>query len=200
MRKWLWILCLLMLCGCNDKEMVDTFNNDNSYHFYISKLGIYEDDANSNFLLLFDKDFVIDKKVDYLVLLEDMDIGIDYRDKYILRDKMVLDGVEIYIDNMIGISFNNYLLCIYGDEWYYKDDFGKCDFIYILNGEDEVDISFSDRVKVLFYNEYSEFKTSFLEKIFSSWLDTYIVGSDSIISLEISNDEYIVNVLDIEKE
>lgn len=200
MKKWFCFLALLMLGGCNDREMVDTFDNDDSYHFYISKSGIYEDDANSNFLLLFDKGLVMDKKVDYLVLLEDMDIDIDYKDKYILRDKLVLDGVEIYIDNMIGISFDNYLFCIYRDEWYYKDDFGKCDFIYILNGEDDVNISFSDRVKVLFYNEYSEFKTSFLEKMFASWLDTYIVSSDSVISLVISDDGYEVNTLEIEKE
>lgn len=200
MKKWFCFLALLMLGGCNDREMVDTFDNDDSYHFYISKSGIYEDDANSNFLLLFDKGLVMDNRVDYLVLLEDRDIGIDYKDKYILRDKLVLDGVEIYIDNMIGISFDNYLFCVYGDEWYYKDDFGKCDFIYILNGEDDVNISFSDRVKVLFYNEYSEFKTSFLEKMFASWLDTYIVSSDSVISLVISDDGYEVNTLDIEKE
>lgn len=200
MKKWFCFLALLMLGGCNDREMVDTFDNDDSYHFYISKSGIYEDDTNSNFLLLFDKGLVMDNRVDYLVLLEDMDIDIDYKDKYILRDKLVLDGVEIYIDNMIGISFDNYLFCIYGDEWYYKDDFGKCDFIYILNGEDDVNISFSDRVKVLFYNEYSEFKTSFLEKIFASWLDTYIVSSDSVISLVISDDGYEVNTLEIEKE
>ena len=200
MKKWFCFLALLMLGGCNDREMVDTFDNDDSYHFYISKSGIYEDDANSNFLLLFDKGLVMDNRVDYLVLLEDRDIGIDYKDKYILRDKLVLDGVEIYIDNMIGISFDNYLFCVYGDEWYYKDDFGKCDFIYILNGEDDVDISFSDRVKVLFYNEYSEFKTSFLEKMFASWLDTYIVSSDSVISLVISDDGYEVNTLEIEKE
>ena len=200
MKKWFCFLALLMLGGCNDREMVDTFDNDDSYHFYISKSGIYEDDANSNFLLLFDKGLVMDNRVDYLVLLEDRDIGIDYKDKYILRDKLVLDGVEIYIDNMIGISFDNYLFCVYGDEWYYKDDFGKCDFIYILNGEDDVNISFSDRVKVLFYNEYSEFKTSFLEKMFASWLDTYIVSSDSVISLVISDDGYEVNTLEIEKE
>ena len=200
MKKWFCSLALLMLGGCNDREMVDTFDNDDSYHFYISKSGIYEDDANSNFLLLFDKGLVMDNRVDYLVLLEDMDIDIDYKDKYILRDELVLDGVEIYIDNMIGISFDNYLFCVYGDEWYYKDDFGKCDFIYILNGEDDVDISFSDRVKVLFYNEYSEFKTSFLEKMFASWLDTYIVSSDSVISLVISDDGYEVNTLEIEKE
>lgn len=200
MRKWFCFLALLMLGGCNDREMVDTFDNDDSYHFYISKSGIYEDDANSNFLLLFDKGLVMDNRVDYLVLLEDRDIGIDYKDKYILRDKLVLDGVEIFIDNMIGISFDNYLFCVYGDEWYYKDDFGKCDFIYILNGEDDVNISFSDRVKVLFYNEYSEFKTSFLEKMFASWLDTYIVSSDSVISLVISDDGYEVNTLEIEKE
>lgn len=200
MKKWFCFLALLMLGGCNDREMVDTFDNDDSYHFYISKSGIYEDDTNSNFLLLFDKGLVMDNRVDYLVLLEDRDIGIDYKDKYILRDKLVLDGVEIYIDNMIGISFDNYLFCVYGDEWYYKDDFGKCDFIYILNGEDDVDISFSDRVKVLFYNEYSEFKTSFLEKMFASWLDTYIVSSDSVISLVISDDGYEVNTLEIEKE
>ena len=200
MKKWFCFLALLMLGGCNDREMVDTFDNDDSYHFYISKSGIYEDDANSNFLLLFDKGLVMDNRVDYLVLLEDMDIDIDYKDKYILRDELVLDGVEIYIDNMIGISFDNYLFCVYGDEWYYKDDFGKCDFIYILNGEDDVDISFSDRVKVLFYNEYSEFKTSFLEKMFASWLDTYIVSSDSVISLVISDDGYEVNTLEIEKE
>ena len=200
MKKWFCFLALLMLGGCNDREMVDTFDNDDSYHFYISKSGIYEDDANSNFLLLFDKGLVMNNRVDYLVLLEDMDIGIDYKDKYILRDKLVLDGVEIYIDNMIGISFDNYLFCVYGDEWYYKDDFGKCDFIYILNGEDDVNISFSDRVKVLFYNEYSEFKTSFLEKMFASWLDTYIVSSDSVISLVISDDGYEVNTLEIEKE
>lgn len=200
MKKWFCFFVLLMLGGCNDREMVDTFDNDDSYHFYISKSGIYEDDANSNFLLLFDKGLVMDNRVDYLVLLEDRDIGIDYKDKYILRDKLVLDGVEIYIDNMIGISFDNYLFCVYGDEWYYKDDFGKCDFIYILNGEDDVNISFSDRVKVLFYNEYSEFKTSFLEKMFASWLDTYIVSSDSVISLVISDDGYEVNTLDIEKE
>lgn len=200
MKKWFCFLALLMLGGCNDREMVDTFDNDDSYHFYISKSGIYEDDANSNFLLLFDKGLVMDNRVDYLVLLEDRDIGIDYKDKYILRDKLVLDGVEIYIDNMIGISFDNYLFCVYGDEWYYKDDFGECDFIYILNGEDDVNISFSDRVKVLFYNEYSEFKTSFLEKMFASWLDTYIVSSDSVISLVISDDGYEVNTLDIEKE
>lgn len=200
MRKWFCFFALLMLGGCNDREMVDTFDNDDSYQFYISKSGIYEDDANSNFLLLFDKGLVMDNRVDYLVLLEDRDIGIDYKDKYILRDKLVLDGVEIYIDNMIGISFDNYLFCVYGDEWYYKDDFGKCDFIYILNGEDDVDISFSDRVKVLFYNEYSEFKTSFLEKMFASWLDTYIVSSDSVISLVISDDGYEVNTLEIEKE
>lgn len=200
MKKWFCFLALLMLGGCNDREMVDTFDNDDSYHFYISKSGIYEDDANSNFLLLFDKGLVMDNRVDYLVLLEDRDIGIDYKDKYILRDKLVLDGVEIYIDNMIGISFDNYLFCVYGDEWYYKDDFGECDFIYILNGEDDVNISFSDRVKVLFYNEYSEFKTSFLEKMFASWLDTYIVSSDSVISLVISDDGYEVNTLEIEKE
>ena len=200
MKKWFCFFVLLMLGGCNDREMVDTFDNDDSYHFYISKSGIYEDDANSNFLLLFDKGLVMDNRVDYLVLLEDRDIGIDYKDKYILRDKLVLDGVEIYIDNMIGISFDNYLFCVYGDEWYYKDDFGKCDFIYILNGEDDVNISFSDRVKVLFYNEYSEFKTSFLEKMFASWLDTYIVSSDSVISLVISDDGYEVNTLEIEKE
>lgn len=200
MKKWFCFLALLMLGGCNDREMVDTFDNDDSYHFYISKSGIYEDDANSNFLLLFDKGLVMNNRVDYLVLLEDRDIGIDYKDKYILRDKLVLDGVEIYIDNMIGISFDNYLFCVYGDEWYYKDDFGKCDFIYILNGEDDVNISFSDRVKVLFYNEYSEFKTSFLEKMFASWLDTYIVSSDSVISLVISDDGYEVNTLEIEKE
>ena len=200
MKKWFCFFFLLMLGGCNDREMVDTFDNDDSYHFYISKSGIYEDDANSNFLLLFDKGLVMDNRVDYLVLLEDMDIDIDYKDKYILRDELVLDGVEIYIDNMIGISFDNYLFCVYGDEWYYKDDFGKCDFIYILNGEDDVDISFSDRVKVLFYNEYSEFKTSFLEKMFASWLDTYIVSSDSVISLVISDDGYEVNTLEIEKE
>lgn len=200
MRKWFCFFALLMLGGCNDREMVDTFDNDDSYHFYISKSGIYEDDANSNFLLLFDKGLVMDNRVDYLVLLEDRDIGIDYKDKYILRDKLVLDGVEIFIDNMIGISFDNYLFCVYGDEWYYKDDFGECDFIYILNGEDDVNISFSDRVKVLLYNEYSEFKTSFLEKMFASWLDTYIVSSDSVISLVISDDGYEVNTLEIEKE
>lgn len=200
MRKWFCFFALLMLGGCNDREMVDTFDNDDSYHFYISKSGIYEDDTNSNFLLLFDKGLVMDNRVDYLVLLEDRDIGIDYKDKYILRDKLVLDGVEIYIDNMIGISFDNYLFCIYGDEWYNKDDFWKCDFIYILNGEVDVNISFSDRVKVLFYNEYSEFKTSFLEKMFASWLDTYIVSSDSVISLVISDDGYEVNTLEIEKE
>lgn len=200
MKKWFCFFALLMLGGCNDREMVDTFDNDDNYHFYISKSGIYEDDANSNFLLLFDKGLVMDNRVDYLVLLEDRDIDIDYKDKYILRDELVLDGVEIYIDNMIGISFDNYLFCVYGDEWYYKDDFGECDFIYILNGEDDVNISFSDRVKVLLYNEYSEFKTSFLEKMFASWLDTYIVSSDSVISLVISDDGYEVNTLKIEKE
>ncbi len=192
--KILILFCLLFLSGCSDN--LPTFENDDSYRFYISEFGIYEDDSNSNFLLLFDDKFNNIDRVDYLVLLDETDVDIDYQDKYILDNRLVLDGVEIFLDNMIGIVFDNYLFCIYGDEWFYKDDFGKCDFIYILNGEDRIDISFSDRVKVLFYNSGSEFKMSFLEKMFGSWLDTYIVSKNEFISLVVNDEFYEV----LEKE
>ena len=192
--KILILFCLLFLSGCSDN--LPTFENDDSYRFYISEFGIYEDDSNSNFLLLFDDKFNNIDRVDYLVLLDETDVDIDYQDKYILDNRLVLDGVEIFLDNMIGIVFDNYLFCIYGDEWFYKDDFGKCDFIYILNGEDRIDISFSDRVKVLFYNSGSEFKMSFLEKMCGSWLDTYIVSKNEFISLVVNDEFYEV----LEKE
>ena len=62
----------------------------------------------------------------------------------------------------------------------------------ILNNEEEVYINLNDNMKVLFYNAYSNFSNKFLEHLYTTWIDTYIINKDNLTILELNDNDYII--------
>ena len=47
-------------------------------------------------------------------------------------------------------------------------------------------------MKVLFYNAYSNFSNKFLEHLYTTWIDTYIINKDNLTILELNDNDYII--------
>ena len=196
----LFLSVIILLTGCTNKtETVnyeDTINND-SVIFYNNSIIIYH---NNKFLLYMLKDAELNinkynnviNKIDYLLTNKIVSNDIDAKNKYRFDKYIEINDIEIFIENKIKISLKGNNICIYDKDISMSGNYSLCDYIYILNNEEEVYIDLNDNMKVLFYNSYSNFSNKFLEHLYTTWIDTYIINKDNLTILELKDDDYII--------
>lgn len=205
MKKLYILVIIVLLTGCTKPMYVDNQDEieNNSIIFIRNNLStsllVYEDDKYS-LIELENKDKIytisINVSIDNLILVDDVLTTIDYENKYILLDDIILDDLKIEMNDKILIELNDNKVCIYDKNISLKGNFSMCDFIYILNNEENVYISLNNDMKVLFYNEHINFSSKFLEHLYTTWIDTYIINNNELTLLEINKEDYIVKNID----
>lgn len=205
MKKLYILVIIVLLTGCTKPMYVDNQDEieNNSIVFIRNNLStsllVYEDDKYS-LIELENKDKIytisINVSIDNLILVDDVLTTIDYENKYILLDDIILDDLKIEMNDKILIELNDNKVCIYDKNISLKGNFSMCDFIYILNNEENVYISLNNDMKVLFYNEHINFSSKFLEHLYTTWIDTYIINNNELTLLEINKEDYIVKNID----
>lgn len=205
MKKLYILVIIVLLTGCTKPMYVDNQDEieNNSIVFIRNNLStsllVYEDDKYS-LIELENKDKIytisINVSIDNLILVDDVLTTIDYENKYILLDDIILDDLKIEMNDKILIELNHNKVCIYDKNISLKGNFSMCDFIYILNNEENVYISLNNDMKVLFYNEHINFSSKFLEHLYTTWIDTYIINNNELTLLEINKEDYIVKNID----
>lgn len=205
MKRLYILVIIILLTGCTKSIYVDNqYEIENNSIIFIrndlsTSLLIYEDDKYS-LIELENKDKIytisINVSVDNLILVDDVLTTIDYENKYILLDNIILDDLKIEKDDKVLIELNDNKVCIYDKNISLKGNFSMCDFVYILNNEEEVYISLNNDMKVLFYNEHINFSSKFLEHLYTTWIDTYIINNNELTLLEIKEEDYVVKNID----
>lgn len=205
MKRLYILVIIILLTGCTKSIYVDNQDEieNNSIIFIRNDLStsllIYEDDKYS-LIELENKDKIytisINVSIDNLILVDDVLTTIDYENKYILLDNIILDDLKIEKDDKVLIELNDNKVCIYDKNISLKGNFSMCDFVYILNNEEEVYISLNNDMKVLFYNEHINFSSKFLEHLYTTWIDTYIINNNELTLLEIKEEDYVVKNID----
>ena len=62
----------------------------------------------------------------------------------------------------------------------------------MYNHNKDINIKLNDDMSVLFYNEYSDFSLKFLEHLYTTWIDTYIIRENEFTSLILLDDDFSV--------
>lgn len=173
------------------------------YYKVISKNKITVD--NNSIIILKEDETVclLIKNSDKFTLLSLNDINTNYKyftnrlDNIIYKDKFkdtVIDDVVISNKGFININILDKNFCIYDKDLYKKNsNFNDCNYLYILNNTKKVYIDLNDDMNGLFYNEYSKFSEKFLEEMFITWIDTYVINDDEIIVIDFNSDYNINN-------
>src|SRR5699024_10366292 len=120
--------------------------NNNSVSFYKDSVIIYH---NNKFLLYMLKDTEIDinkysnviNRVDYLLTNKIVSNDIEDENKYRFDKYIEVNDIEIFIENKIKITLNGNNICIYDKDISKSGNYSLCDYIYILNNEEEVYIN-----------------------------------------------------------
>ena len=196
----LFLIVIILLTGCTEKTEPVNYEvkiNDNSVIFYKDSVIIYH---NNKFLLFMLKDTELDinkysnviNKIDYLLTNKILKNDIEAVEKYRFDKNIEINGIQIFIENKIKIVLNGNNICIYDKDISNSGNYSLCDYIYILNNEEEVYINLNDNMKVLFYNAYSNFSNRFLEHLYTTWIDTYIINKDNLTILELNDNDYII--------
>lgn len=200
--KKIIFLTFLFLTACTKTITVNNYNNiEKNTVYFIKKdnstsLLIYNNNKTT-LIQLENKEKIYTNnnlKINNLILLNNIITNIDYDNKYILKKNMNINNIDIIKTDKLIININNYNLCIYDKNININGDYTKCDFIYILNNESEINIKLSNKTKAIFYNEYKTFQSSFLEKIYISWIDTYAISTNNITKLTLEDNYNIENV------
>ncbi len=192
---------ICFICGCNHSESKPVFEDD-----YQGQISFYKNDNNIS--LLINKDILLilngdgsgAPNVNYVVTRKDGPVAVKYKTKYELKDEVNILGVRMVISDRIEIILGDNLFCIYDKDIYKDGDFRVCDYIYILNGEKDLKIKLDDRMKVFLYNEYSVFNKQFLEALYTTWVDTYVVSSNTVLRLKFEGDEFNIQTISKKKE
>ena len=202
MKKYLVIMLLLFLTGCHEQT---TFSEklpfeDNSITFFKQdkNISLLINTNNKTTLLIlasynetYEDETLNQVAINNLVTKDNYITNLDYENKYQLDSTLKLDNLIIAVTDKITINLNNYLFCIY-DASLDQDNYKTCDFIYLLNSNKNLNITLNKNMKALFYNEYSTFSNHFLEHLYTTWVDTYIISSNELISLVLMDKDYIV--------
>ena len=122
-------------------------------------------------------------------MLDNYITNLNYKHKYLLNTNITIDDLKIFIDDKINIKLNDNLFCVY-DIRIDKNNYLNCDFIYLFNNKEDIDITLNNNMKILFYNEYSKFNTKFLTNLYTTWIDTYIITSEEYTTLKLTKTKY----------
>ena len=142
----LFLIVIILLTGCTEKTEPVNYEdkiNDNSVIFYKDSIIIYH---NNKFLLYMLKDTAIDinkysnviNKIDYLLTNKIVSNDIEALEKYRFDKNIEVNDIEIFIENKIKIVLNGNNICIYDKDISISGNYSLCDYIYILNNEEEV--------------------------------------------------------------
>lgn len=149
-------------------------------------------DVNDSKRLVKNLNKFMDKKLDNLFILDNdkKNIDIDYNVKDILNNSINMGKYKINKnDNIIEISNNKYNLCIYDTGL--NNDISKCDFIYFINMD--IQLNMKESLRAVFYEK--NIASKFKENTYIKWIDNYELSSDTYNILKLSNDSYDVITL-----
>jgi len=195
------VIIILFLTGCSKTIYVDNEEEieNNSIVFIKKELStsiLIKKDGIYSLVELNNEDKIYDIELDFeinnLILLEDVITNIEYDYKYILEDSVLLNDIKISKSDKIEIDVEKNKFCVYDKDVSEFGDYSSCDFIYILNNEENVYIKLNNNMKVLFYNEYVNFSSKFLEHLYTTWIDSYIINDDVLTVLTIEGNDFIV--------
>lgn len=132
-------------------------------------------------------------KVDNLILLDNIITDIEYENRYVLDGSSIMvDGLKISKIDKLLFEFGDINFCVYDKNISINGDYSNCDYIYILNNEENVFIRLNDNMQALFYNEQIDFSNEFMEHLYTTWIDTYIINKDNLTILELKYNDYII--------
>ena len=202
MKKIVFITILILTTACTKTQTITTTNAipNNTILFLKNNLSTSLVIYNNNKTTLIelenkDKIFTTNKlKINNLILQSNIITDINYDKKYILTNKLIVNDIVIEKKDKLQISINNNNLCIYDMNINTTGDYKICDFIYILNNEENIYLNLTDKTKILFYNEYKTFSSKFLEHIYITWIDTYTITNNKITKLELDNNYKITTI------
>lgn len=193
--KYIWIILFLLCTGCTFEEKKEDYNfiPNNSIRFIRNNddtsLLMYKDDKY--YLLLLGNDN-IDIEVDYLVTFRDVLSDVGYNYKYVLKNELVINDIVFKVNDKIEVLFNDMTLCIYIKKLD-KDNYLYCDFIYLYDYTDDVYITLSNSLLMLFYHSYSRFSFDFMYHMATVWIDSSTINDNSYVTLTITDDDYTIN-------
>lgn len=178
--KYLLIILCLFLTSCTKKEIKEDYNylENNSIRFIRDK---------ENTELLINKDdvfyqIILDKKIS--------NTNYDYQIDLTKTNKININNINIWVDDKINIEFNSRHLCIYKKELD-KDNYNKCDFIYLYKIDKDFYITLKDN-NTLIYNSYTKFNYKFMYMLARVWIDTYTISTDTYTTITLKEKDYIV--------
>ena len=198
--KKILIILILLLLGCKSMYINgDNIIENNSILFIkndVSTSLLFTLDNKSTLVELENNDKIYTNeinKVDNLILLDNIITDIEYENRYVLDGSSIMvDGLKISKIDKLLFEFGDINFCVYDKNISINGDYSYCDYIYILNNEENVFIRLNDNMQALFYNEQIDFSNKFMEHLYTTWIDTYMISSSNITKLKIEKDDYLV--------
>lgn len=194
--KYIYIIVLLFITiGCTQKEdFIEDYNmlENNSIRFI-------KEGSSTTFLINKDNIYYLlplgttnVNDTNYLIKINDTKYDIDYNDEYLLTDTLAFSDILFKINDKIEIIMENKIFCIYLSNLN-KDNFSKCDFIYLYDTDKDFYITLNSNLSVLFYDAYTKFNYKFMYELSRVWIDSYTISNDSYTTLTIYKDNFNVS-------
>lgn len=140
------------------------------------------DNENSNLFVL---DYKNDKGLKDSLKIFDSNPNIYYLNKNL--DKKV-DNIYVTKNNgFFKFMINNYSLCVYDG----TVTINSCDFIYLMRLNKEFKLN--ENVSTIFYDD--SINKKLLSQLQESWVDNYIVSTDSFTILKLKEENYNIVVV-----
>ncbi len=179
-----------------DDELAVVFLSSNNYKTIL----LHDNDMNSllvldvndSKMLVRNLNKFMDRKLDNLFILDksQKNLDIDYSVKDVLNDSINMGKYQISkSDNIIEISNDKYNLCVYNTGL--NNDITKCDFIYFINMD--IQLNMNESLRAVFYEK--NIANKFKENTYIKWIDNYELSNDTYNILKLSNDSYDVITL-----
>lgn len=204
MKKIILFFVIIFLSGCTHVNETIKYNYkiNNSKIFFLnnenSKSIIVYNNQKYTLFLLEGKNIAISKykriipQIDNIVSNKDFIIDTNY-DKWLkYSENMMINNINVNIIDKIKLKIDNDIFCIYDKNINSEGNYNECDYIYVLNNEKNVYINLNDNMKIFFYRERSNFSVKFLEHLYTTWIDTYIISNDKLILLELGNEYNVI--------
>lgn len=191
--KYIYLIVIIFLIpACSYYVLEEDYNYlpDNSLRFIRTKedTSILINKDDKYYLLLLGEPN-IDIEVNYLIKYKDIETNIEKEEEYLLNEDIIIDNIEFNINNKIEINMNNYKICIYMKELD-RDDYSRCNFIYLYNIDSNFYITLNNDLLMLFYHSYTKFNYRFLYHMSSVWIDSSTIDTSSYTTLTLEDNSF----------
>ena len=78
-----------------------------------------------------------------------------------------------------------------------QDNYSSCDFLYLYNPDNNLDITLNSNLLVLFYHSYTKFSYIFMRHLADVWIDSSTIDKSTYTTLTLTEDDFEITTTKI---